>query len=69
MRHAHFNLTILYNFYIMITWKTKTWKSNGIADAELGISCYVMFRNVWKGCRWTNKSSLVTMEPSIWSYL
>ena len=24
---------------------------------------------VWKGCRWTNKSRLVTMEGSIWSYL
>ena len=32
------------------------------------------FRNrrewrVRKGCRWTNKSRLVTMEGSIWSYL
>ena len=24
---------------------------------------------VWKGCRWTNKSRLVTMEGSIWSYI
>ena len=24
---------------------------------------------VWKGCRWTNKSRLVKMEGSIWSYL
>ena len=24
---------------------------------------------VWKGCQWTNKSRLVKMEGSIWSYL
>ena len=24
---------------------------------------------MWKGCRWTNKSRLVTIEGSIWSYL